>query len=150
MNYELSTEVIKILDDLGKRFGIAVDWTSKNVMPYLMELYDKFITYKIVVNCIPIVLFVVFLIITIVFLKKYFKYNALARKTNETNWATRVIEYTYQDNHYSMSELCFGVILILAIVDFVIAGATCFTIGNLLKLIFVPELYVVDYLSTYM
>lgn len=150
MNYELSTEVIKILDDLGKRFGIAVDWTSKNVMPYLMELYDKFITYKIVVNCIPIVLFVVFLIITIVFLKKYFKYNALARETNETNWATRVIEYTYQDNHYSMSELCFGVILILAIVDFVIAGATCFTIGNLLKLIFVPELYVVDYLSTYM
>lgn len=150
MNYELSTEVIKILDDLGKRFGVAIDWADKNVMPYLMELYDRFITYKIVENCIPIILFVIFLIITIVFLKKYFKYNALAKETNETNWATRVIKHTYQDNRYSMSELCFGVMLILALVDFTIAGLTCFAIGDLLKLIFVPELYMVDYLSTYM
>ena len=47
MNYELSAEVIKILDNLGERFGIAVDWTSKNTMPYLQELFDKFINWEI-------------------------------------------------------------------------------------------------------
>lgn len=150
MNYELSTEVIKILDDLAKRFGVAIDWADKNVMPYLMELYDRFITYKIVENCIPIILFIIFLIITIVFFKKYFEYNALAKETNETNWATCVIKYSYQDNSYDMTESCFGIMLMLIIVDVIITGVTCFAIGNLLKLIFVPELYMVDYLSTYM
>lgn len=32
-------EIIKVLDDLSERLGIAVDWTSQNVLPYLQEIY---------------------------------------------------------------------------------------------------------------
>ena len=43
----MSDEIIKVLDDLSERFGIAVDWTSQNVLPYLQELCDKYINYEI-------------------------------------------------------------------------------------------------------
>ena len=43
----LSTEVIKILDDICKRFGIVIDWTSANVIPYLEQLVTKYINYEI-------------------------------------------------------------------------------------------------------
>ena len=42
----MSEEVIKILDDLAERFGIAINWADKNVMPYLQELFDKFINWE--------------------------------------------------------------------------------------------------------
>lgn len=37
----MSEEIIKILDHIGSKFGVAIDWTDKNVMPYLQELADK-------------------------------------------------------------------------------------------------------------
>lgn len=43
----MSDEIIKILDDLGQRFGIAIDWSSQNVMPYLQDLVRRFTTYEI-------------------------------------------------------------------------------------------------------
>ena len=43
----MSDEIIKVLDDLSERLGIAVDWTSQNVLPYLQELCDKYISYEI-------------------------------------------------------------------------------------------------------
>ena len=43
----MSEEIIKVLDELCKRFGIAVDWTSQNVMPYLQLIADKIIKLEI-------------------------------------------------------------------------------------------------------
>lgn len=53
----MSEEVIKILDDLCKRFGIAIDWSSENIVPYLEQLCKKYINYEIVTSVIWIILF---------------------------------------------------------------------------------------------
>ena len=42
-----SSQFIEILDALCERFGIAVDWTSQNVIPYLTDLATRIITYEI-------------------------------------------------------------------------------------------------------
>ena len=34
----MSDEVVKILDALADKFGIAINWTSANVIPYLQQL----------------------------------------------------------------------------------------------------------------
>ena len=34
----MSEEIIKVLDALAEKFGVAVDWTSANVIPYLEQL----------------------------------------------------------------------------------------------------------------
>ena len=43
----MSEEVIRILDVLAEKFGLAVDWTSENVIPYLEQLCGKYVNYEI-------------------------------------------------------------------------------------------------------
>ena len=42
----MSSEIIKILDDLCARFGIAIDWTSENVIPQLEKIAEKLVKYE--------------------------------------------------------------------------------------------------------
>ena len=59
----MSEEIIKVLDDLGQRFGIAIDWSNQNIIPYLQDLMQRFISYK---NCIAIMWIVISLVLIIV------------------------------------------------------------------------------------
>ena len=69
----MSDEIIKILDDLGQRFGIAIDWSSENVMPYLKDLMSRYIDYEVMTSIAWIVIGTILLIggivFTIVFIK---------------------------------------------------------------------------------
>lgn len=49
-----SSEVITILDELAKRFGIAIDWTAENVMPYMQDLGSRFVSYTLVTTIISL------------------------------------------------------------------------------------------------
>lgn len=42
-----SEELIKVLEYLGGKIGIAIDWTSANMFPYLQELCEKIVAYEI-------------------------------------------------------------------------------------------------------
>lgn len=42
----MSNEIIDILDKLGEQFGIAIDWTSENVMPYVETIFQKAVNYS--------------------------------------------------------------------------------------------------------
>ena len=52
----VSSEIIEVLDYLGEKFGIAIDWTSNNVLPYLQTLADKFIKWEISTSIIWIII----------------------------------------------------------------------------------------------
>lgn len=43
----ISTQIIEVLDDLGRRFGLAIDWSQEKILPYLEELAGKFIAWEI-------------------------------------------------------------------------------------------------------
>ena len=43
----MADEIIKVLDDLSQRFGIAVDWSNQNMLPYLQTLGNKLVHYEI-------------------------------------------------------------------------------------------------------
>ena len=43
----ISNEIINVLNYLGSKFGIAIDWTSANVIPYVQELIGKYISWEI-------------------------------------------------------------------------------------------------------
>lgn len=42
-----SQEIINVLDYLCRKFGIVIDWTSENIMPYLEDLCGRYIEYEI-------------------------------------------------------------------------------------------------------
>lgn len=58
----MSNEIIKILDDLARRFGVAIDWSGKNVLPYVQDLGQRIITYKMSTSILWIVLMTIALI----------------------------------------------------------------------------------------
>lgn len=43
----MSNEIIKVLDYLGEKVGITIDWTNSNVIPHIEELSGKFIKWEI-------------------------------------------------------------------------------------------------------
>ena len=51
-----SSQSIEVLDALCEKFGIAVDWTSQNVVPYLTDLAVWIITYEILTSAVWIVI----------------------------------------------------------------------------------------------
>lgn len=42
----ISNQIIEVLNEICNKFGLAIDWTSKNVQPYLQELMTKCVAYK--------------------------------------------------------------------------------------------------------
>ena len=61
----VSSEIIEVLDYLGEKFGIAIDWTSNNVLPYLQTLVDKFIQWEISTSIIWIAIAIFIIAMTI-------------------------------------------------------------------------------------
>lgn len=43
----VSDQIISVIDALCAKFGVAIDWTSNNVMPILGELASKYIDWEI-------------------------------------------------------------------------------------------------------
>ena len=66
MKTTISDEIIKILDDLGKRFGIAIDWTSENVLPYMETLGKRIVDYEFYTSLFYVGLYAIGLIIAII------------------------------------------------------------------------------------
>ena len=73
----ISSEIIEVLDYVGEKFGIAIDWTSNNVLPYLQTLVDKFIQWEIFTSIlwIAITVFVIAMIIGLMNLKGIREFN---------------------------------------------------------------------------
>ena len=58
----MSDEIIKILDDLGRRFGVVIDWSSENIMPYLQDLMQRYINYEVMTSVMWIVVALIVII----------------------------------------------------------------------------------------
>lgn len=73
----VSPEIIEVLDYLGEKFGIAINWTSNNVLPYLQALVDKFIQWEIFTSIlwIAIAAFIIVMTITLMNLKRFREIN---------------------------------------------------------------------------
>lgn len=74
----MSEEIIKVLDALAEKFGLAVDWTSANVIPYLEKLCGKYVNYEIATSVVWLLLGIICLFaakygfkLTKNFIKKY-------------------------------------------------------------------------------
>ena len=44
---EFSKELIEIFNFLFEKFGIAIDWSGDNIVPYIKELCGKYIKWEI-------------------------------------------------------------------------------------------------------
>ena len=57
MEATISNQIIEVLNALCEKFGIAIDWTGQNVMPYVQEFVKKAVNYELWTSVMCIVLF---------------------------------------------------------------------------------------------
>ena len=43
----VSNQIISVLDAICEKFGVVIDWTASNVMPYLQDLCKRIVAYEI-------------------------------------------------------------------------------------------------------
>lgn len=63
----ISDEVIKILEYLGEKIGVTIDWTSNNVFPYIEQLCEKYVLWEVSTSFAWIVIMVCVSILTLIF-----------------------------------------------------------------------------------
>ena len=61
----VSSQIIEVLNDLCRKFGVAIDWTEENIFPYLQTLAQKFIQWEIATSTMWIVIGVVAILLGI-------------------------------------------------------------------------------------
>ena len=118
----ISSEIIEVLDYLGEKFGIAIDWTSNNVLPYLQTLIDKFIKWEISTSIVWIVIavFVMIGMIVLINLKG-------VREINEETYG-----------------MLGGLIIVLIIVSFIVI---CIQIFDIVECNIFPEKALYDFIK---
>ena len=136
---EISEQVIKVLDAVCDKFGIAIDWTNNNVMPYIEQLGNKIVTYDVcmsimwlVVGCIPL---------TIAFLiKKFLNKKKLEAEDKPNN-------YYFTDGTLDEgAEDCYFIIGILLVVAIVIGIDN---IQSIIQDIVFPEKAIIEFITPY-
>lgn len=116
----MSNEIIDILDKLGEQFGIAIDWTSENVMPYVEIIFQKAVNYSaystIVWLCVSTLILAVGVIMIVV-----------AFKNRD------------EDSEFAAGMFLFGIIFLLLGISVAIGN-----ILHLIKCYTLPELVFLD------
>lgn len=85
----MGTEIIKVLDDLCRRFGIVIDWTSENIIPYLQQLCAKFVKWEISTS-------IAWICICVVIISIIIGFTIIANKTgwdNDEVWGLYIIAF---------------------------------------------------------
>lgn len=128
----MSTEIIKVLDDLSSRFGIAIDWTSQNVVPYIQQLTGRIQAYSITINAIAAVCMVAIIVVAMVWYVKLYKRHKDDKYYEELS----VVEFVL--------NIVFGLAGVAVLM--LLPGV----ISDLVQAIFIPELTVIDKITALM
>lgn len=127
MEPTVSNQIIEVLNALCEKFGIAIDWTSQNVMPYVQELVKKAVNYELWTS-------VGWFLIWAIFIFSFFKLIHWYIK-NRYNKNNKIIEFITDNEYYfwmsSSLFLIFGgiwtIISIIGVITQVMDIITCLT-----------------------
>lgn len=118
----VSDQIINVLDNLCDKFGLAIDWSSKNVQPYLKELMTKCINYTFAIDVMSLCIAILLVIAGIIML------NAGKKSKN------------YSFTLTSFSVLAFGIAVIICI----------FAIPEIIACKTFPEKVILDMIQLYL
>ena len=58
----MNEELINTLTELAKKFGVAIDWTSQNALPYVQELASRIVKFEVATSILWAIVGAVFII----------------------------------------------------------------------------------------
>lgn len=130
----VSNQIIEVLNEICNKFGLAIDWTSKNVQPYLQELIAKCVAYKFATS----IMWLIFGIIVCTI-------GGVLAKMAVGNWKKYKEEGSFSDRDICAIQcIASGILLILGIVMVVCNITTMIACKTF------PEKVVLDMITQYM
>lgn len=121
----MENKVIEVIDALCDKFGIAVDWTSQNVFPYMQDLMNRIVKYEIITSIFWVVFFCSVCISSFIFMKKVCKTEGVS------------------DECAGITGFLFFVLLIATII------AVPMQFHDIVEALTIPEKTFIDMISTY-
>lgn len=120
---QVSDQIIDVLNYLGEKLGVTIDWTSENVLPYVQTLCGKYINWEIATSIVWIVVGLILIVLAIISFKG-------ARNPEIYDEGFLYVVF--------VMLLIFGVVIIFN------------QIFDIIKCIYIPELKIYEYVKSLM
>lgn len=124
----MDNEIYNTIDKLAEKFGIAVNWGNKNVVPYIQDLITRYSKFEIASSAIWSIICFVLVILCII---------GIVRSIRNIKRGTPCDKNMYDAENEEAINIAIMVISISGLLAFAIL-ACCFT-DMLIKWIFIPD-----------
>ena len=121
-----SQEIINVLDYLCSKFGIAIDWTSENIMPYLEDLCGRYIEYEVYTSIAYCVILAVIVVVA------------------GLVWAIGSIVDRFSCSRSDIPEIFSVLFFVFLAIGFVVWGVQAF---DIIECYTIPEKTILEYLK---
>lgn len=140
---QTSEQIIQVINELCKKFGIALDWTSSNVLPYIQQLGHKMIMYDLYTSIMWLIIGAVLPIGISIWLIKF-----MNKKKKESIDNLEDNEFYYCDgelNEFGLLMMCLVGILLIISIGFIVNN-TQYIIQDLVF----PEKTIIEFVRPYL
>ena len=142
----MSTEIINVLNYIGEKLGIAIDWTAENVLPQVLDILGRYRIFQIVGNSIWVFVFVALAICFTYFGKSVIKnYKSCYNNHDKNLW----FYYSSYWNEVKWNITSCLYVTFLAVYLLIVLVGVPTIIGETLKWVFVPEVKYLELLKGY-
>lgn len=138
----MSQEIIDVLNYLGEQLGIAIDWTSENVWPQVMDILGRYRVFELISTGCWLLADTVVAIISILVFRNMIKECLKFKSTKEDNLWWRSTYYSYDLTVFGwILAIVFAFLGVLSIVSIPIDT------GELLRWFIIPEIEYLEMLK---
>lgn len=129
---KVSTQIIEVIEALCKQFGIAIDWTSENIIPYIQTLIERYANYVISTRIFGISFCLVVLLVWVVFYVIW--------------WRCANKDGGYIDWDDIHPVVFTGVLVIIIVANLITIPIL---VSNMVEAIYMPEVSFIKYIQGY-
>ena len=131
-----SSQFIEIFDHLCQKFGVVIDWSAQNVIPYITALCGRMTSYIIFKNVV-----LIFVFAGIFYLFWRFSKPCCSK---ENKWDPAFQYYKSMNGSYILGWISRGVVTAFSF------GMSITALLTIIKCIYLPEFVIIDCLSAYL
>lgn len=120
---DVSDQIIKVLNDLSEKAGIAVDWSSANILPSIQKVSSNIVRYELISSVVWTIIAIIIIVIMIVLLKN----TDIEKGKDDSERAGLALSSII----YIIIAICFSICL-------------CVQIFDIIRCIVYPERVIID------
>ena len=139
----MDKDLCNVIDKIAEKIGVAIDWSSENVMPYIQDIMQRYRTMNIVNNIIVMTVCAIIITICVIVAVKIKKgiINGL-QNTESSIWFDA--DYDMTSTFSAATGMIIAISFLLSVI------VLCYALGELVEWLYVPEVKLLGVLKGFM